>query len=187
LGQAIPRSPWAEGLLDLLARVVNAPTIADECDVLLAVVAWPAAHGRGAGAKVTTAASDAVAWRMSFGTQTVGFLKLAIFGLRAIEHPACAVALTTEMIAVHASCPYVRTALTHARRSDGCNPYTKWKKHKLLPALRTRLEEESHAASAWIPGRNINARVLSVARSRVQMSAFGGYCPPGLSAHLQHR
>jgi hypothetical protein len=30
-----------------------------------------------------------------FGTQTVGFLKLAIFGLRAIEHPARAVALTT--------------------------------------------------------------------------------------------
>jgi hypothetical protein len=40
---------------------------------------------------------------MSFGTETVGFLKLAIFGLRVIEYPPCAVALTTGMIAVHAS------------------------------------------------------------------------------------
>jgi len=72
----------------------------DDYDVLLAVVAWPAAHGRGAGAKVSTAGSHAVAWRVTLGTQTVGFLKLAIFGLRAIEHPPRAVALTTEMIAL---------------------------------------------------------------------------------------
>jgi hypothetical protein len=37
---------------------------------------------------------------MTLGTEAVGFLKLAIFSLRAIEHPARAVALTTEMIAV---------------------------------------------------------------------------------------
>ena len=78
--------------------------------MLLAVVAFPAAPGRGAGAKVTAAGSHAVARRMTFGTQTVGFLKLAIFGLRAIEHPARAVALTTEMIAIHASCPSLQTA-----------------------------------------------------------------------------
>ena len=72
-------------------------------DMLIAVVAFPATHGRGAGAKATAAGSHAVAWRMSFGTETVGFLKLAIFGLRAIEHPPRAVALTTEFIVVHAS------------------------------------------------------------------------------------
>src|SRR5215213_7331164 len=105
--------------------LVNVPTVVDAFDVLLTVVAWPQAPGRGAGAKVSTAGSHAVAWRMSFGTQTVGFLKLAIFALRAIEHPACAIALTTEMIAVHASCPYLRTALTQSRRSEGCNPYSK--------------------------------------------------------------
>jgi hypothetical protein len=71
--------------------------------VLLAVVAWPQVHGRGAGAKVSTAGSHAVAWRMSFGAEAVGFLKLAVFGLRAIEHPPRAVALTTEFIVVHAS------------------------------------------------------------------------------------
>ena len=78
--------------------------------MLLAVVAFPAAHGRGAGAKVTAAGSHAVAWRVTFGTETVGFLELAIFGLRAIEHPPRAVAITTEMIAVHASCPSLPTA-----------------------------------------------------------------------------
>jgi len=82
--------------------------------MLLAAVAFSATHGRGAGAKLTTAGSHAVAWRMAFGTETVGFLKLAIFGLRAIEHPPRAVALTTEMIAVHASCPSLRTALTQS-------------------------------------------------------------------------
>ena len=46
--------------------------------MLFAVVAWPAAHGRGAGAKVTIAGSHAVAWRVTFGTQMVGFLELAI-------------------------------------------------------------------------------------------------------------
>jgi hypothetical protein len=101
------------------------PTVVDECDVLLAVIAWPQAPGRGAGAKVTAARSHAVAWRMSFGTETVGFLELAIFSLRAIEHPPRAVALTTEMIAIHASCPSLRTALTQPRRNDGSNPYSR--------------------------------------------------------------
>ena len=45
-----------------------------------AVVDWPAAHGRWKGAKVSTAGSHAVARRVTFGTQTVGFLKLAILG-----------------------------------------------------------------------------------------------------------
>jgi hypothetical protein len=63
--------------------------------MLLAVVAFPATHGRGAGAQLTTAGSHAVAGHMAFGTETVGFLKLAIFGLRAIEYPPRAVAITT--------------------------------------------------------------------------------------------
>ena len=46
--------------------------------MLFAVVAWPAAHGRGAQAKLTAAGSHAVAWRVTFGTQMVGFLELAI-------------------------------------------------------------------------------------------------------------
>jgi hypothetical protein len=59
-----------------------------------------------------------------------------------------------------------------------------WKSLTLLPALRNRLVEEPHALVAWTPGRNINAQVLSVVRSRVQVTAFSGYCPPGrLSAH----
>src|SRR5215204_901773 len=89
----------------------------DAFDVLLAVVAWPAALGRGAGTKLTTAGSHAVAWRMAFGTQTLGFLKLAIFGLRAIEYPARPVTIATEMIAVHASCPSLPTALPYAQSS----------------------------------------------------------------------
>src|SRR5215213_3631499 len=101
----MPRSLWAAGPLDRLARVFKIPALVDGYDVLLAVVAWPAAHSRGAGAKATAAGSHAVAWRVTLGTETVGLLKLAIFGLRAIEHPARAAALTTEMIAVHASCP----------------------------------------------------------------------------------
>ena len=102
------------GALNRLARVVNVPTLMDDYDVLLTVVACTAADGRGTRAQVTTAGSHAVAWRMTFGTQTVGFLKIAIFGLRAIEHPPRAVALPTEMIAVHASCPSLRTASTHS-------------------------------------------------------------------------
>jgi hypothetical protein len=82
----------------------------DDYDVLPAVVACTAAHGRGAVAKVTTAGSHAVAWRVTFGTETVGFLKFAIFDLRAIENPARAVALTTGMIAVQASCLSIRVA-----------------------------------------------------------------------------
>jgi hypothetical protein len=91
--------------------------------VILAVVAWPQAPGRGAGAKVTIAGSHAVARRMTLGTETVGFLEPVIFGLRAIEHPARAVALTTVMITVQASCPSLRTALTQSRRSEGRNLY----------------------------------------------------------------
>jgi hypothetical protein len=53
---------------------------------------------------------------VTLGTQTVGFLNLAISGLRAIGHPARAIALATGMIAVHASCPSLRTALTQSRR-----------------------------------------------------------------------
>jgi hypothetical protein len=36
---------------------------------------------------VTAAGSHAVARRVTFGTEAVGFLEPAIFGLRAIEHP----------------------------------------------------------------------------------------------------
>src|SRR5688572_1373811 len=86
--------------------------------MLLAVVAFPAAHGRGAGARVTAAGSHAVAWRMSFGAEAVGLLKLAIVGLRAIRYPARAVALPTEMIAVHASRPSLRTASPLSRSSS---------------------------------------------------------------------
>jgi hypothetical protein len=50
--------------LNLLARAVNIPTVVDGCDVLLAVVAFPAAHGRGAVAKATAAGSHAVARRV---------------------------------------------------------------------------------------------------------------------------
>jgi len=92
----------AAGPLDHLARVVNIPTVMDGCEVLLTVVARSAAPGRGTGAKVTAAGSHAVAWRVTVGTETVGFLEFAISGLRAIEHPPCAVALKAEIIAVHA-------------------------------------------------------------------------------------
>src|SRR5215213_8827286 len=98
--------------------LVNVPTVVDAFDVLLTVVAWPQAPGRGAGAKVSTAGSHAVAWRMTFGTETVGFLKLAIFCLRAIEYPARTVTLTTEMIAVHARCPSLPRASPLSRNSS---------------------------------------------------------------------
>lgn len=87
----MPRSPWAAGPLDRLARVVKIPALVDGSDVLLAEVAWPAAPARGADAKVTAAGSHAVARRVTFGTEAVGFLEPAIFGLRAIEHPPRAV------------------------------------------------------------------------------------------------
>ena len=77
--------PEVAGSLDRFERVINIPTLVDGYEVLLAVVAWPAAHGRGTVAKVTAAGSHAVAWRVAFGTETVGYLKLAIFALRAIE------------------------------------------------------------------------------------------------------
>jgi len=54
------------------------PTVAGDRAVLLAVVAQPAAHGRGTAAKVTVPESHAVAWCVTFGTETVGFLILAI-------------------------------------------------------------------------------------------------------------
>src|SRR5215216_2277144 len=102
----------------------------DDHDVLLTVVAWPQAPGRGAGAKVTAAGSHAVARRVTFGTKTVGFLELATFSLRAIEHPTCAIALTTGMIVVHASCPSLRTASplsrSSSRRSWACTTGSKF-------------------------------------------------------------
>src|SRR5215212_6387042 len=75
------------------------PTVVGECAVLLAVVAQPASHGCGTRAKVTVPVSHAVARRVTLGTETVGFLKLAVFGLRAIGHPARAVALPAVIIA----------------------------------------------------------------------------------------
>src|SRR5687767_5408194 len=93
--------------------------------MLLGVVAFPAAPGRGARAELTTAGSHAVARRVAFGTEPVCFLELAICGLRAIEHPPRAVAITTEMITVHASCPSLRTALTQSRNGEGCNLYSR--------------------------------------------------------------
>jgi hypothetical protein len=108
-------------------------------DVLFAVVSQPAAHGRGTVAKVTAADFHAVAWRMSFGTETVGFLKLAIFGLRAIEYPARAVALTTEIIVLQASWPSLRTALPFLdvrkrlrRDARGSRELCRW----VFPSLR---------------------------------------------------
>ncbi len=79
LGRRASRSPRKASSMSLPSWMTY--------DVLLAVVAWPAAPGRGAGAKVATAGSHAVARRMTFGTEAVGFLKRALFGLRAIEHP----------------------------------------------------------------------------------------------------
>src|SRR5215212_6467964 len=76
------------------------PTVVDECAVLLAVVAWPASHGRGTRAKVTVPVSHTVARRAAAGTETVGFLKLAVFGLRAIGRPARAAALPAVIIAL---------------------------------------------------------------------------------------
>ena len=64
LGVRAPRSPWAAGPLDRPAGVVDIPTLVDGYDVLLAVVARPAAHGRGAGARVAAAGSHAVARRV---------------------------------------------------------------------------------------------------------------------------
>jgi hypothetical protein len=72
------KHPETAGTLDRLARVVNITTLKDGYAVLLAVVAWSAAPGHGAGAKATAAGSRAVARRGTFGTQTIGFLRLAI-------------------------------------------------------------------------------------------------------------
>ena len=70
--------PPGRNLLNRPAGAVNLPTVAGDHAVLFAVVAQPAAHGRGAGAKVTAAGFQAVAWRVTLGTEAVGFLKLAI-------------------------------------------------------------------------------------------------------------
>ena len=67
----MPQSLWAAGPLDRLTSPINIPTLMDGCDVLLAVVAWPAAPGRGAEAKVTAAGSHAVARRVTLGTEAV--------------------------------------------------------------------------------------------------------------------
>ena len=79
--------------------------------MILAVVASPAAHHRGVSAKSIATVPHAVAWRVAFGTKAVGFLNSAVYGLRAIENPARAVALLTQMIAVQASRPPLRNLL----------------------------------------------------------------------------
>jgi hypothetical protein len=43
------------------------------------------------------------------------------------------------------------------------------------------------ASGARLSGYRTHARVLRVARSRVQVTAFFGHYPPGLLAHWQHR
>src|SRR5215212_11840126 len=63
----------ATGPLDRLAGAVNLPAVAGDRAVVLAVVAQPAAHRCGARAKVTIARSHAVAWRVTLGTEAVGF------------------------------------------------------------------------------------------------------------------
>ena len=75
------------------------PTVAGDRAVLLAVVAQPAAHGRGARAKPPVTEPHAVAWRVTLGTEAVGYLEPAIYGLRVIGHPARAVALPAVIIA----------------------------------------------------------------------------------------
>ena len=91
-----------------LASVVNIPTVVDTrhdpCSSSLSRSA-PSRDG-GTGAKSIVTVPHAVAWRVAFGTGAVGFLKSAVYGLRAIENPARAVALLTEMIAFQASGPF---------------------------------------------------------------------------------
>src|SRR5215217_3587180 len=79
--------------------------------MILAVVASPAAHHRGVSAKSIATVPYAVAWRVAFGTKAVGFLNSAVYGLRAIENPARAVALLIQMIALQASRPPLRNLL----------------------------------------------------------------------------
>ena len=86
--------------------------------MILAVVASPAAHHRGVGAKSIATVPHAVAWRVAFGTKAVGFLNSAVYGLRAIENPARAVALLTQMIALQASRPPLRNLL---KPDAGCH------------------------------------------------------------------
>src|SRR5215217_7988938 len=68
--------------------------------MLLAQVDLPAAHGREARAKPIVLRSHAVARRVALGTETVGFLQSALYGLRKIEHPISAVALPTGRVAL---------------------------------------------------------------------------------------
>jgi hypothetical protein len=77
--------------------------------MLLAVVAFPAAHDRGARAELIVTGFHAVAWRVAFGTETIGLLNLSIYGLRAIKNPARAVALAKQISAVQAAYPSLRT------------------------------------------------------------------------------
>src|SRR4051794_32959779 len=89
--------------------------------MILAAVASLAAHHRGTGgtgAKSIVTVPHAVAWRVAFGTGAVGFLKSAVYGLRAIENPARAVALLTEMIAFQASRPFETSSSRLPRARD---------------------------------------------------------------------
>src|SRR5215212_8914618 len=102
------------------ASVVNIPTVVDTrrnpCSSSLSRSA-PSRNG-GTGAKSIVTVPHAVAWRVASGTGAVGFLKSAVYGLRAIENPARAVALLTEMIALQASHPPLRNPL---KPDAGCH------------------------------------------------------------------
>ena len=69
-------------------------------EMLLAVVAPPAAHDPWARAKPLAVRSHAVAWRAALGAEAVGLLEPAVYGLRAVGHPARAVALAAGTIAL---------------------------------------------------------------------------------------
>jgi hypothetical protein len=116
--------PPDRNLLNRPAGAINLPTVAGDRAALLAVVAQPAAHGCGARAKVTAAVSHAVAWRVTLGTEAVGYLELAVFGLRAIGCPARAVALQAGIVALKVPA----TAHASYRRSGG--------KRRRLPSHR---------------------------------------------------
>src|SRR5918993_2140143 len=92
--------------------------------VLLTQIDLPVAHGRGARAKPIVLRSHAVPRRVALGTETVGFLQSAFYGLRKIECPSSAVALLTGMIALEIPL----TAHEGYRRSGG--------KRRMLPSPR---------------------------------------------------
>lgn len=87
------------------------PTGVGDFDVLFAIEVEPAANGAGAGAKTGGLRAHAIAGRVAVGTEAIGFLKLAVHGLRAVGYPARTVALPTEGTD-HASCPLLRRAPT---------------------------------------------------------------------------